>query len=97
MLIVVMEHKEKRILQIVIWNCRNCPYLRYYAESGCRVYTPAHYSCDAVPDGKNFSTKICDVDELPTDDIPIPSFCPIPIHKEPYTVCGNSEWLTNGY
>jgi len=82
-----MTQKPKRILQVVIWNCRNCPYLRYYGESGCRVYTPAHYSCVAVKDKDSYSKKIINVDDCTGDEIPIPEFCPIPPYQEPYQVC----------
>lgn len=38
--------KIEKVLIINIASCHDCPCLKYYPESGCRVYVPAHYSCD---------------------------------------------------
>jgi hypothetical protein len=41
-----------KICTFAIETCYDCPMCKFYLDSGCRNYTPSHYTCYAMMDNK---------------------------------------------
>ncbi|HPE06094.1 MAG TPA: hypothetical protein PLW50_00035 [Smithellaceae bacterium] len=79
---------EKRVIQVVIWSCYNCPFLKFFGNNDC--HDPEEYCC-TNPGARKLGeppVHIAYVGDGWKGEVP--AFCPIPTVKEPYEVCRTS-------